>query len=599
MKRLILSYLSVVVLGFSALSVHAEDELIIQINSKEIDLSALTAKVDGGEEKSISTIGVVSFDLNAGAHSVQIFNDGDLVHSFRFDSAGGQLTDINIGLSNGKPKVAIESYFKSETGITKSKAPKGALTGVVKSSGLPITGAVIEALGTDYIATTNTDGEYSLNLPRGIYNIKISHPDFGNQRVDDYRVVSNVTKGSDFSINAISGEPRYIEEVVVLAKVSVSTFEDSERYNSNVVDTMGIEQLARFGDSDVAASVIRVPGVTVQDNRFVFIRGLGGRYITTSLNGSTLPSTNPSKRTVPLDLFPSNIVEQLSVRKTFIASMPGESTGGNLVINTRSLSEEGSGKLSFTMGFIDGLTFDDAYVDPQSGNYDALGWDDGERKLSGIVSGIAEALEYTDFLTPGVKNELGRVAGLELADDWDLDKETANPDVSLALNYGDLYYFESIDAELSFFGAANYKNEWKKKSNGVRRTYGGLNASDLEDDFEFEEYSNDIDASGLLSLGLNIGESTYQSNTIVSRVTEESVRLTEGYDGDSLQQSIRWSIEWQEREFLSQQFRGQHVFGEDEQISNEWQISASRANREAPDRREVRFDLEGTDNIYN
>ncbi|MCR8922560.1 TonB-dependent receptor [Dasania sp. GY-MA-18] len=597
MKRSIVSYLSAAAVSCSAAWAYADDELVIQVNDASGEVTTLAAKVDGGDSQPISGNGTVSFDLSAGGHSVQLLRNGEVVHSFRFDSANGQLTDINIALASGaKPKVAIESYSKNETAGQKLKAAKGGLQGVVSSNGQAVVGAMVTVVGEKYSATTNAYGEYELQLPRGIYELEISHPDLGSQHVKDYRVVANVTKGSDFRLR---GSDKAIEEVVVLAKVNVSAFEDSERYSSNVVDTMGMEQLARFGDSDVAASVVRVPSVTVQDSRFVFIRGLGGRYITTTLNGATLPSTDPSKRTVPLDLFPSNIVEQLSVRKTFVASMPGESTGGNLVINTRSLSEEDSGKLSFTMGYVDGLTGKSAYVDPHSGDYDALGWDDGTRDAPGMVVGIADALRYSEFLNQEAKNNLGRIAGLELLDNWDLAKDTANPDVSLSINYGDIYYIDSADAELSAFAALNYKNEWKKKDKGVRRTYGGGDSSEVEDNFSFEEFSNDIDVSGLVSLGLNIGESTYQSNTIVSRVTEESVRLTEGYDSDSLQETIRWSIEWQEREFLSQQFRGQHVFGDNEQLSNEWQVTFSRATRDAPDRREVRFDLEGTDNVYN
>ncbi|MGK0442752.1 MAG: hypothetical protein ACJA0N_002571, partial [Pseudohongiellaceae bacterium] len=599
MKRSMLGCLSAAIVGFSASLVNAADELIIQVNDQQGDLSSITAKVDGGEAKPVNQIGVASFDLNGGAHSVQLLRNGEKVHSFRFDTASGQLTDINAVLQGGKPKISVESYFKNETGIQKKKAVKGALSGVVKSASMPVAGAIVEAMGTNYTTTSDEDGEYRLELPRGIYKINISHPDFGSRKVNNYRVISNMTKGSNFSISSLSGGPRTIEEVVVLGKISASMFEDNERYSSNVVDTIGVEQLARFGDSDVAASVVRVPSVTVQDNQYVFIRGLGGRYITTSLNGATMPSTNPNKRTVPLDLFPSNIVEQLSVRKTFVASMPGESTGGNLVINTRSLSEEGVGKLSLSMGFVDGLTGESVNVDPHNGDFDALGWDDGSRDVPGVIAAVVDTLEYSDYLSTAVEQELGRIAALELIDNWDLKTETTNPDISLGVNYGDIFYIDSADAELSVFGAANYKNEWNKQDNGVSRTYGGENDAEVEDDFKFKKVSNDIDVSGLLSLGLNIGDDTYQANTIVSRVTQESVRTIEGYDGDASVDSIRWKIQWEEREFISQQLRGQHVFGDDEEISADWQFTLSRATRDSPDRREIRFDLKGTDGIYN
>ena len=213
----------------------------------------------------------------------------------------------------------------------------------------------------------------------------------------------------------------------MLPRSSISSGQESERYSSNVIDTMGIEQLARFGDSDISAAVIRIPSVTIQDDRFIFIRGMGGRYITTNLNGANLPSTNPSKRSVPLDLFPSNLVEQLDVKKTFVASMPGETTGGNLVINTRSFPAEREGKLSFSLGGVTGLTGNDVLTDPNSGNYDFLGWDDGSRREPAGLVAINETIKYKEFYPKVVETELGRLGGLQIKDNWDPSTGTANP----------------------------------------------------------------------------------------------------------------------------------------------------------------------------
>lgn len=591
MKRSILSCaIAALVCGGSI--AHAANELVIQVSKGGKAAQGLTAKLDGKVVKSVDSNGMAIFDLDGGSHSIQIMNGEELVHNFRFDTASGQYSDISVSLGSDKPKVAIESYFNAESSVQKAKAAKGALAGRVKSGGMPVAGATILAEGTDYSVVTDADGEYRLDLPRGLYTIKISHPDFGGKTIDTYRVVANVIKGSDFAISNMS---QAVEEVVVLAKYNPSAFGENERYATNVVDTMGIEELARFGDSDVSASVVRMPSVTIQSDRFIFIRGLGGRYVSTSLNGATMPSTNPSKRTVPLDLFPSNIVQQLDVSKTFKASMPGESTGGNLVINTRAFPEEQAGKLSISLGYVDGVTGEESMVDSQSGDYDILGWDDGTRDVPGIVPAISDAISYGN-LSSANEVVLGRLGALEIKDKWDYATENATPDVSISANYGDIFMLDSLDADLSVFTAVNYKNEWKKKDKGIERTYGGAGNA-VEDDFSFEEYGHDINASGLISLGLNIGESTFQATTLISRVTEESVRYSEGFDADSLFDSIRWDIEWVEREFLSQQFKGDHVISEP--LTADWQFTVSKASRNAPDRREVRFDLEQNDGVYN
>ena len=572
---------------------HAIDELVVQALKEGESAEGYTVVLDGQAEQTLSASGLVYFDLGGGTHSLQIKQGEETVHSFRFDTADGQLTDITI-LLDGEPKVAIESYYRTETASQKAEAATGKVTGRVIANGFAALGATVTVDGTDIDIETDETGRYELELPRGIYTIRGNHPDFGSTSKSGFRVVANATLKANLSINAFAS---VIEEVTVIAKINTSGFLENEQFAANVVDTMGIDQLARFGGADVAASVIRIPSVTVQSSKFIFIRGLGGRYITTSLNGATMPSTNPNRRTVPLDLFPSNIVEQLDIKKSFIASMPGESTGGNLVINTRTFPDEASGRLSFSLGYLDGVTASSVADDPISGRYDVLGFDDGSRREPGVIGAVVQVLDQNPLLPDAVTQELNQIAARRLVDGFDLASQTAGPDISLGLNYGDVFYIG--EADLGFFAAANYKNQWSQRKDGINRSYGGSNASVLENDFGFEETSNEIEASGLLSLGLNIGNSTYQANTLVSRVTESTVNQSQGLDGDSLERAIRWRIQWEERMFLSQQFSGEHIFGDEEQWTADWQITASRATRLAPDRREVRFNLRGGDSVYN
>ena len=119
---------------------------------------------------------------------------------------------------------------------------------------------------------------------------------------------------------------------------------------------------------------------------------MGGRYVSSTLNNATMPSTNPSKRTVPLDLFPSNFVSQLDIKKTFLPSMPGESTGGNLIINTKTFPDERTGSVSIQLGYLDGVTGETVFIDPLDGDFDALGWDDGSREGDVTVQAVAGIL---------------------------------------------------------------------------------------------------------------------------------------------------------------------------------------------------------------
>ncbi len=585
----------------------ANGELALYVFRDRNPAEGLTVQFDGGEEKLVGGDGGVFFDLTPGAHSVQISDNGNTLHTFRFDSAAGQYVDISVLLLGlDRPRVRIEQHFKNETAEVRAEAATGTVLGrITTSNGTPVANTPVMVRRTQIKTTTDADGNYQLVLPRGIYTFAVLDPDLGEQDIDNIRVVANVQRGANFTLRGgmtdlgLDIQRPSVEEIVAVAKYNPVALGESERYSQGVVDMLGIGELARFGDSDVAASVVRIPAVTVVDNRFIFIRGLGGRYITTTLNGATLPSTDPVKRTVPLDLFPTNIVNQLDIKKTFVASMPGESTGGNLVINTRTFPADGGGQFNFSLGGTSNLTGRDVWADPIRADFDWAGYDDGERSDNSPLRAISDVLEYTDILGPQgpvIEQELQRLGGILLKDDWDAVKRTANPDISFGASYGDVWDLDWRDAEFGVFAAANYKNEWSQRE-GIERTYD--NQGDTLDDFAFDEYSNEVDISGLFSIGLNVGNGSYTSNTLYSHIGGGRTKVRSGFDGDELLPSIRSTIEWVEREFISQQFTGNHILGEDENWILNWQVTGSRATRDAPNRRDARFDLRGNDGIYN
>ena len=589
---------------YSAASAFAADELVIHVFKDGAAGSGLTVALDGETEASTGVDGAAWFDMVPGTHSLQILENGNPLHSFRFNYAQGQYTDIIVVLGAGDPEVSIESYYATETAADRAEAPIAVLEGRVTSFGTPVAGAEITVAGEDVQVWTDEGGRYRLELPRGAYNLEITHPEYRSRFIRAMRLVANVARSADFGLTQDAAG--VMEEVVVVGAYRPEGMELVERDTTNVVDTLGIEDLARFGDTDVAAAVIRLPSVTVQDGKFVFIRGLGGRYVTTTLNGATLPSTDPSRRTVPLDLFPSNIVSQLDVKKTFISPMPGESTGGNLVINTRTFPDERSGKISISSDATAGVTGRDVFNDPSDGGWDWVGWDAGEREEPIAVTAIAEALSLgtvtdtnngaTFEINDTVERELRRLGAILLSENLDLDKATAYPDVSVGANYGDL--FAIGPADLGIFAAVNYKNGWSQKDDGTSNSYSpGQTSAEVgapADILKFQEYANDIDISGLFSVGLTIGDHTFEANSILSRATQSKVRRTVGQEGDEFNSTLRHTIDWVERQFLSQQLRGSHFLNEAGTLQFDWQGTLSQAKRIAPDRREVRFDADST-----
>ncbi len=588
MKKFSQSVVSVAVLTCLASAAAAKDELVVHVFRDGAVASDLAASLDGGTPTPASASGAFVFDLGAGPHSIQVLAAGQPLHAFRFDAAAGQNVDINVTLGqDAQPHVEIESYAKNQVAAERSGAPTGSLTGVVTLGGSPLQGATVTARDSRVFVTTDAQGHYTLELPRGSYEVVVSHPQIiGGTTRQTLRIVSGINGRQDLAFAsdgtvAQAVVPADVEQVVVVSKRET---ERTEQAATNIVDVIDAEQLARVGGTDVAASVVRVPSITIQQDRYVFIRGLGDRYVTTTLNGATLPSTDPSKRTVPLDLFPTNMVSQLDVRKTFTANMPGESTGGNLVINTRTFPTEPGGSVTMSTSYTSDLTGKKVNGDSISGDFDALGADDGSRQENGLLPLISDAIGRSDELSANQITRLQQAGGFLIKDNLDPKQTTAGPKGTLNMNYGDV--FEIGDMELGYFAAGNFTNGWSQRTDGVLRTYGS--GGGTLDDFKFEEQTNFVDTSGLLSLGLSAGDHSFASNTLVSCSTESSVRVLDGFDGDELVPSYRYSMEWIERQFIAQQFSGQHSLGN---LLAKWQLTGSRAERESPDRREVRYDL--------
>ena len=526
----------------------------------------------------------------AGARTVTVDAASGSV-SARFSAGSGQLVDAIAQIDQAA--LFIDVYSQAESVAERKVAAEGTIEINVKQGGRPAASQSIYVAGSGIALTTNSSGKATATLPRGRYRTQIA------EQTVNLRVVGGLTRSVSVVIDeegeAMQIAAPEIEEVFVVASFDPAGLEVSERDTANIVDTIGVELLTRFSDSDVAASVVRVPGISVQDDKYVFIRGLGGRYVSSTLNNATMPSTNPSKRTVPLDLFPSNFVSQLDIKKTFLPYMPGESTGGNLVINTKTFPDDRVMGLSLQGGYTADLTGETVFVDPLSGDFDALGWDDGTRNEDPALSVIS------DFLSSGVAidsqtgqsfpldaytaGELRRAGAILIKDGFDPDFESATPDAKVGLTFGNLFLLDN--SELGVYAAVNYSNEWGKREDGERYTYESQ--GEIADNFLYRQYTNSIQANGLVSIGWNVGDSTFEWNTVASRVTESQLERSVGQEGDEFQALMRQTIQWEERQYLSTQILGSHFLNDVGSVFLEWQATISQADRYAPDRREYDF----------
>ncbi|MEN7343612.1 MAG: TonB-dependent receptor plug domain-containing protein, partial [Pseudomonadota bacterium] len=133
-----------------------------------------------------------------------------------------------------------------------------------------------------------------------------------------------------------------IEEIVATGRLLDSTqgLVMERMDDAAVTDLLGSDAISRVGDSTVAVALKRVPGLSVVNDRFVYIRGLGERYSQTTLNGARIPSPDLTRNVIPLDIFPTSIVDSLRVQKAYTADMPANFAGGSVDIRTKDIPDD-------------------------------------------------------------------------------------------------------------------------------------------------------------------------------------------------------------------------------------------------------------------
>jgi len=370
-----------------------------------------------------------------------------------------------------------------------------------------------------------------------------------------------------------------IEEVMVQGRLKDSAeMLVSERLEEEVVtDILGAEMIGRIGDSTVAAALRRVSGLSLVNDKFVYVRGLGERYSSTTLNGATVPSPDLTRNVIPLDIFPTSVVESLAVQKTYSADQAATFGGGNVNIRTKGIPEDltysieiGSGMNSETDG--DVLSY-------AGGGDDNFGTDDGTRALSSDlksalrrfngdlgVQDIRRVLEREGnvYASPSdaiaAAQQLNRELALNLNREVELTEESSDPDMDFKASIGNRFYVGD-DWELGFLAGGSYKNQWREEET-VKRSYGF--PEERTDTQNTSTHS--VDLSGNINVGIRYAdEQEVTFTSLYLRNTDDDAAIRDYFnenrqisDGRGFRE---YTLKYEERDMLVNQVKGSHLVG--------------------------------------
>ncbi len=379
-----------------------------------------------------------------------------------------------------------------------------------------------------------------------------------------------------------------LKEVVVLGRYIPEVL----RSTSEVAAFLAPEDLARQGDSDAASALARVTGISIAEGKFVYVRGLGERYSSARLNGSPLPSPEPLQRVVPLDLFPTKILENILVQKTYSVEYPGEFGGGIVDLRTLNIPSENFLKLSVSGSYNTETTGQDGLTHYGSDS-DVFGFDDGTRKLPGPVRrAMSSGLRITDVNFPNEIQAIGhsfRNAELRLLQ----NNDSIPANGSYSASGGRVFDFDG--AELGIVGVLGYSNGWKTR-NG-RQEVGEINNVTLEalSSYDYLQTDHNIGLDALFGMGLDLGNDRIDWTNLYIRKTTKQTFSREGFDGLQAADVRDDRTAWYERELYSSQLNGRHFR---DQWTFDWRAAVSQTRRDAPYEMNTRFGFNTTANNY-
>jgi outer membrane receptor protein involved in Fe transport len=391
------------------------------------------------------------------------------------------------------------------------------------------------------------------------------------------------------SIAAAQQDAPLIEEISVIGQF----VPDEKRGTDQIANVVGEEQFTRSGDSNIAESLKRVSGLSTVSGKYVYVRGLGERYATTLLNGAILPSPEPINRVVPMDLFPTAILDSVLVQKTYSAAYPSEFGGGVLQLRTKKSTDEFFWTFASTAGVIDNATFKDSLT-MSGGSTDWLGYDDGHRQPSAaLLNATANNNQLkvkSRFTGVGVSKEELEAVGESFNNQYTPAVEDAPANFNLSTSLGNYHDIGSTGMKFNYLASLDYSNSWD--TNRIERnTYvpGSLGLVQQED-MDFTGTENSIDVSGIFSAGLDFNENhNVRLTSVVLRKTDDRVFRTTGDTEAGSEVEIN-EIQWVERELASHQLQGDHFFPSFNELVFNWRYSEITATREAPDNRLYRYD---------
>ena len=478
--------------------------------------------------------------------------------------------------------------FAQEKGFVRGNIADGDFGGPL--IGAAVTVEELPGVGT----TTDFDGNFSLPLEPGTYTVNISFISYKTQKFPSIIIKPGEVSIIDATLASAAEELATVEIVAEVRRNNDVAMLMEMKKASNVTDGISSQSFRKIGDSDLGGAIKRVTGVTVQGGKYVYVRGLGDRYTKTTLNGMAIPGLDPDVNAVQIDIFPTSVLENVQVYKTFSPDLYGDFTGGLVNVVTKKFPDEKSSNITFGLGVTPGMHFNSEYLSYAGGNLDWAGYAGKRREIPLPITKDVPSEVLVDPELESITRSFDPVLAAQ--------KTTALPNGSFSFNHGNQINRED-GSTIGYNTVFNYRNQRVFYRDFENNYYLKSNNKDENELGQFVGIKGDVGRqtvlwSGLVSGSYKKGNNSFSATLLNSQSGESSAAKRNNQDFDQTGATLREDIlTYTSRTLTNFTLSGKHLLAKNMELS--WANAATYSKVYDPDFRETKISTTQGDTSLN
>ncbi|QIH37174.1 TonB-dependent receptor [Sphingobacterium sp. DR205] len=440
-------------------------------------------------------------------------------------------------------------------------------------TGETITGVTIRVIGTSRGGSSDVSGKYSIPaLPAGKYTVEYAYIGYATKQITEVEIKADDMTNLDIVLD--NSEGKVLDQVVVTGsfkKESIGALYAQQKNSALISDGISSEQIRRSPDKNTSEALRRVSGATIQDNKFVVVRGLGDRYNVSMMDGSVLPSTEANRRAFSFDIVPSNLIDKITISKTATPDLPADFAGGAVQISTKDIPDKNFVSFGIGYGFNSVSTFKD-FLQTKKNIQNYLGFDDGSSQL-------AKNFPSRTDVNAGLSQKWQRLALKSLPNDYVIQNKSALPSQNYQFSLGRIKQYKD-DSRFGALFSVNYRNSQNILPNIERNwfTY----------DYRDQQYKFSTNLGALANFGYSFGKNKITWKNLYNRTYDNT--YTERYGTDASSSSINkfYAFDIMQKSLFKSTLEGEHVLS-DKNDKLKWTASWSNIGNNQPNQTKINY----------